>query len=223
MPVCIIVGFGTGVGLGIAQAFGKAGYTLGLIARSPQKYVDALKLLTDAGVICEIVAADASDETSLTAAISTLIQTHGTPEVLVYNVVSSSFGKPTTLDAKQLTHDFKSNVVGALIATKAVLPAMQTHSRGSILFTCGGWAYSPWDGAASISIGKAGLRSLAMTLAQELAQTPIRIGLVSIMGQVEPSTPFDPQKIGEVFLEMHQQPVGDFKTEFMFNGGEIAL
>ncbi len=223
MAVCIIVGFGRGVGLGIAQAFGKVGYTLGLIGRSPQKYVEAVKLLTDAGVTCELVAADASDETSLTGAISTLIQTHGTPEVLVYNVVSSGFGKPTTLDAKQMTQDFNSNVVGALVATKAVLPAMQTQSRGSILFTCGGWAYSPWDGAASISIGKAGLRSLAMTLAQELAQTPIRIGLVSIMGQVEPGTPFEPQKIGEVFLEMHQQPVGAFKTELIFTGEPIAL
>jgi short-subunit dehydrogenase len=218
MAFCIIVGFGTGVGLGIANAFGKAGFTLGLIARSPQKYSDAVKSLTDAGFICEIVAADASDEPSLIEAIAALMQTHGTPEVLVYNVVSGSYGKPTTLDATQVTQDFKSNVVGALIATKAVLPAMQTQSQGSILFTGGGWAHYPWDGAASMSIGKAGIRSLAIVLAQELQQTPIRIGLVSIMGQVAPKTPFDPDKIGEVFLAMHQKPFEGYETEFMFHG-----
>lgn len=216
MAFCIIVGFGTGVGLGIAHAFGKAGFSLGLIARSPQKYSDAVKSLTDAGIICELVAANASDEISLTGAIANLMQAHGTPEVLIYNVVSGSYGKPTTLEADQMTQDFKSNVVGALIATKAVLSAMQTQSHGSILFTGGGWAHYPWDDAASMSIGKAGLRSLAMTLAQELQETQIRIGLVSIMGQVASGTMFDPDRIGEAFLAMHQKPVEAYETEFMF-------
>lgn len=218
MAFCIIVGFGTGVGLGIARAFAQAGFTLGLIARSPQKYSDAVKSLTDAGIICEIVAANASDEASLMSAITALIQKYGTPEALIYNVVSGSYGKPTTLEAEQMTQDFKSNVVGALIAAKAVLPLMQTQSQGSILFTGGGWAHYPWDEAASMSIGKAGLRSLALTLAQELAETPIRIGLVSIMGQVAPGTPFDPDKIGEAFLAMYQKPVEGYETEFMFKG-----
>jgi short-subunit dehydrogenase len=34
-PLCTIVGFGTGVGLGVARAFGKAGFQLGLISRTP--------------------------------------------------------------------------------------------------------------------------------------------------------------------------------------------
>jgi hypothetical protein len=57
-----------------------------------------------------------------------------------------------------------------------------------------------------------------MVLAQELQQTPIRIGLISIMGQVAPETAFDPDKIGEIFLAMHQKPVESYETEFMFHG-----
>jgi short-subunit dehydrogenase len=218
MALCIIVGFGTGVGLGIAHAFGKAGFNLGLIARSPQKYTDVLKSLTDMGIICELVAGDAADEDSLTNAIATLTQKHGTPAVLVYNVVSGSYGKPTTITSNQLIQDFQSNVVGALVAAKAVLPGMQVQGQGSILFTGGGWAHYPWDGAASMSIGKAGIRSLAMTLAQELHETPIRVGLVSIMGQVAPGSPFDPEKIGEAFLVMHQKPTSGYEIEWMFKG-----
>lgn len=218
MALCIIVGFGSGVGLGIAHAFGKAGFSLGLIARSPQKYADIVKSLKDINIPCEIVAGDAADEASLNSAIATLTQTHGTPDVLVYNVVSGGYGKPTSLISDQLLQDFKSNVAGALIAAKGVLPGMQAQSHGSILFTGGGWAHYPWDGAASMSIGKAGIRSLAMTLAQELQDTPIRIGLVSIMGQVAPGTPFDPEKIGEAFLTMHQKPIESYETEWMFKG-----
>jgi short-subunit dehydrogenase len=52
MALCIIVGFGTGVGLGIAHAFGKAGFSLGLIARSPQKYADAVQSLKGMNIPC---------------------------------------------------------------------------------------------------------------------------------------------------------------------------
>jgi short-subunit dehydrogenase len=217
-PLCIIVGFGAGVGLGIARAFGQVGFQLGLISRHPAKYADLLQDLAAAGIDAAIAAADVSDEPSLTAAIASLTQTHGTPEVLVYNVVSGSYGQPTTLNAETMIQDFKANVVGGLIATKAVLPEMQTQSKGCILFTGGGWAHYPWDGAASMSIGKAGIRSLALTLAQELQETPIRIGLVSIMGQVAPGTAFDPEKIGAAFLAQYQQPVAGYETEFMFQG-----
>jgi NAD(P)-dependent dehydrogenase (short-subunit alcohol dehydrogenase family) len=216
-PLCIVVGFGTGVGLGVARAFGKAGFQLGLISRNPAKYTDALQDLVDDGIKIAIEAADVSEESALVNAIAKIQQERGNATVLIYNAVSPNFGKPTTLTASQLARDFAINVVGALVAANAVVPQMQT-AGGSILFTGGGWAHYPWDRAASIAIGKAGLRSLTFTLAQELATTNIRVGMVSIMGQVAPNTPFDPDLIGDAFLSLHQQPAADFQPELMFKG-----
>jgi short-subunit dehydrogenase len=213
-PLCTIVGFGSGVGLGVARAFGQAGCKLALISRNPEKYANDLESLAAAGIEAKTIAADVGNERALQSAITS----QGTPEVLIYNAVSGNYGKPTTLTGELAIEDFKINVVGALIAANAVIPGMQAQSKGSILFTGGGWAHYPWDEAASMSIGKAGLRSLAMTLAQELQETPIRIGLVSIMGQVAPGTAFDPEKIGAAFLAMYQQPAAGYETEFMFQG-----
>ncbi|NJN31487.1 MAG: SDR family NAD(P)-dependent oxidoreductase [Synechococcales cyanobacterium RM1_1_8] len=215
-PLCIIVGFGTGVGLGIARTSGNAGFQLGLIARNPAKYADVLSELSESGIEAQIEAADVSDELALGNAIAKLQQAQGIAEVLIYNAVSPNFGKPTTLKASQLAQDFAVNVVGALVAAQAVLPSMKSNQRGSLLFTGGGWAHYPWDEASSIGIGKAGLRSLALTLAQELSETPIRIGMVSIMGQVAPDTPFDPDKIGDAFLAMHRQPAEGYQPELLF-------
>lgn len=216
--LCIIVGFGTGLGMGIAEAFGKDGFQLGLISRNPSKYADALRSLGEAGIDTNIEAADVSNEQSLIDAIDKIQQEIGTAEALVYNAVSPTFGKPTTLTANQLAKDFSVNVVGALVAAKAVLPAMRIKGQGSLLFTGGGWAHCPWDEASSISIGKAGLRSLTLTLAQELAGTEIRVGMVSIMGQVAPGTPFDPSKIGAAFLELYHLPTDKFQSEVLFQG-----
>jgi NAD(P)-dependent dehydrogenase (short-subunit alcohol dehydrogenase family) len=110
------------------------------------------------------------------------------------------------------------NVIGALVAAKAVLPAMRSQGQGSLLFTGGGWAHYPWDEASSISIGKAGLRSLTLTLAQELANTGIRVGMLSIMGQVALNTPFAPDRIGAAFLELYRQPTAEFQSETLFHG-----
>lgn len=216
-PLCIIVGFGTGVGLGVARAFGQAGFQLGLIARNPSKYTGALQSLIEAGIDATFEAADVSHEQSLTDAITKLQQSQKA-EVLIYNVVSPTYGKPTSLDAEKVVQDFRVNVVGALVAVKAVIPNMLSQRSGSILFTGGGWAHYPWDEAASISIGKAGLRSLALTLSQELANTNVRVGLISIMGQVAPDTPFDPDKIGGAFLVMHRQSKDEYQTEMLFKG-----
>jgi NAD(P)-dependent dehydrogenase (short-subunit alcohol dehydrogenase family) len=217
-PLCIIVGFGSGVGLGIAHAFGNEGFQLGLIARNPSKYADAIASLIEAGIDATSAAADVSDEQGLAQAIDRIQQQQGTAEVLIYNAVSPTFGKPTTLTASQLAQDFAVNVIGALVAAKAVLPAMRSQGHGSLLFTGGGWAHYPWDEASSISIGKAGLRSLTFTLAQELADTGVRVGMLSIMGQVAPNTPFDPDKIGAAFLELYRQPNDEFQSETLFHG-----
>lgn len=215
---CIIVGFGTGVGLGMARAFGNAGFQLGLIARNPSKYTDTIAALAAEGITATMAAADVSDEPALKQAIAKLQQAQGAAEVLVYNAVSPTFGKPTTLTASQLSQDFLVNVVGALVAVQAVLPDMKSRRQGSLLFTGGGWAHYPWDDASAIGMGKAALRNFTLTLAQELADTGIRVGMVSIMGQVAPGTSFDPDRIGEAFLAMHNQPPEGYQPEFLFQG-----
>ncbi len=214
-PVCLIVGYGPGVGHGVATAFGAAGYDLVVASRDPAKFASLIAELQNQGVQTRAIAMNAGDTASMSKAITSACETSPV-DVLVYNAVAPTFVKPTQLDAEQLASDFRVNVVGALAATQAVLPGMQSRGRGRVLFTGGGWAHYPWDQAASPSIGKAGLRSLALTLGQELAGSPVRVGLVSIMGEVATGTPFDPAKIGAAFLDMAQRPDEGYETEMMF-------
>ncbi len=205
------------MGHGIGTAFGNAGYELIVASRNPEKYTTSVAELTAQGIAVRSIAVDAADTQSLRKSIASACETSAV-EVLVYNAVVPTFAKPTQLDADQLASDFRVNVVGALAVTQAVLPSMTKHGKGCVLFTGGGWAHYPWDMAASPSIGKAGLRSLAMTLSQELAESPVRIGLVSIMGPVAAGTAFDPAKIGAAFLDMAMRPAEGYETEMMFAG-----
>jgi short-subunit dehydrogenase len=213
---CVIVGFGPGVGFGVAQAFAREGFALALLSRDPGRHARLLAELRDAGFDATAIAADAGDEASLTAAIARSEEELGLTGVLIYNAVAPTFLKPTALSAEKLVADFRVNVAGALAATLAVLPGMKERGRGTILFTGGGWALHPWDGAASPSIGKAGLRSLALTLAQELSGTGIHAATVTIMGQVAEDTHFSPAKIAEAYLRLYRQQPDQFEAEIVY-------
>lgn len=215
-PICIIVGFGPGNGLALAKAFGREGFSLALLSRDPNKHAALAATLTKETFTARSFAADAGDEDSLVPAIAQAERELGETSVLIYNAIAPTFLKPTQLTPKQLVADFRVNVSGALAATLAVLPGMKARGRGTILFTGGGWALQPWDGAASPSIGKAGLRSLAHTLAQELSGSGIHVGTVTIAGQVAVGTHFDPDKIAEAYLKLHRQRPGEFETEIIY-------
>jgi NAD(P)-dependent dehydrogenase (short-subunit alcohol dehydrogenase family) len=162
--------------------------------------------------------ADAGEPQALTNAIENAILDSGPPDLLVYNAFKFAFGKPSGIDPQVLTNDFSVNVSGALTSSRAVLPLMLKRKSGTILFTGGGWAIHPSVDYASVSIGKAGLRSLALTLAEEFRGTGVRVGTVTIMGTVKPGTPFDPEKIGETFLNLYKTSSQSFTPEVQFTG-----
>lgn len=218
VPVRIIVGYGPGNGQGIARAFGRAGFSLGLLARSPANFAGPLAELRSAGYTAELLAADAGDDESLTTGLRATRDKLGDAEVLVYNAVAFRMAPPTTVSADQLVSDFRTNVAGALTATNFVLPAMKARRSGAVLFTGGGWALYPSAAVASTAIGKAGQRHLALMLSEELQGSGVRAGTVLVMGEVAPGTAFDPDKIGEAFVAAYRRPPGQFEPEVQFRG-----
>lgn len=217
-PVLILVGFGSGNGLGIARVFGLAGFKLALISRNPDLQADSLIDLAASGIEAIAFPADAGNPKSLANAISEAQTRLGDADVLIYNVVAPHFGRATTLTPAALADDFAVNVVGGLVAAQLVLPIFKSRGSGTIFFTGGGWSIYPYVEAASASLGKAALRNLALNLAEELRGTGIRVGTLTIMGAVKAGTEFDPEKIGRAFLDYYDTAASDFPSELMFKG-----
>lgn len=214
--VCAIAGFGTGVSMGVAKAFGQEGYALALLARNPDKLVANAQVLKDEGYEVQTWAADAGNEASLVQAFAQISTQLGDPEVLIYNAAALRLGKPSSITADSLVADFRVNVAGALVVAQQVIPAMKAKKKGTILLTGGSLALNPSVDAASLAIGKAGIRSLAFTLAQELKDSGIHVATVTICGTVQPGTHFDPDAIAQSYLTLHNQPPEAFETEVIY-------
>jgi NAD(P)-dependent dehydrogenase (short-subunit alcohol dehydrogenase family) len=209
-PRCAVIGFGPGLGAAIARRFAAEGFAVLGLARDPARHA----ALAAPGIT--LAAADAADPESLAAALAA-----GT-DVLVYNAYRATMAEPgpSALTPQALAEDFAVNVAGALAAVRAVLPGMRAAGRGSLLLTGGGLALSPtnWLPAASLAIGKAGLRSLALTLHAELAPEGLHAGTVTVAGTVAPGTPFDPDRVADAFWALHRDPPGGFRPELVFRG-----
>ncbi len=87
----------------------------------------------------------------------------------------------------------------------------------TILFTGGGFADHPVPALATLSLGKAALRSAATILGAELAEDRIRVGSVTIAGAISPGTPFDPDRIAEAYWGIVHTD-GSWQSEFRFEG-----
>jgi NAD(P)-dependent dehydrogenase (short-subunit alcohol dehydrogenase family) len=209
-PICAIVGFGAGLGAAVARRFVAGGFDVLGLTRDPSRHA----ALAGAGIT--LGTADAANPASLASALPADTQ------VLIYNAYAATMASPgpSALTPAAVVDDFAVNVAGALAATLAVLPGMRAAGRGTILFTGGGLALDPtgWLPAASLAIGKAGLRSLAQTLHAELAPSGIHAGTVTIAGMVAAGTAFDPDRIAEAFWALHQDAPGAFRAETIFKG-----
>lgn len=210
--VCAIIGAGPGVSQAVARRFGQDGYRLVLFSR--RGAADEAAALQAEGFAAEGRAVDAADPDSVKQALLAV----GPVGVLVYNATAATPAMPTALSWPRLQRDFAVSVGSALTAAQAVAPAMQAAGGGSILLTGGGFAHQPMAALASLGIGKAALRNLAFSLAEELRPTGIRVGTVTILGVVAAGTRFDPAAIAEAFHALHADRDWSLGIETGFSG-----
>lgn len=198
--LCVIVGAGPGVSMGVARRFQQEGFRIALVSRN-QENVEALA--EQLGQDALGFTADASSEQSLVQVFEKIESTLGAPSVMVYNAAAIARDHASEISSERLIESLRINVVGAMICAQQVIPAMKAQGNGTILFTGGGLSLYPSPEYASLSMGKAGIRALTYILGAELAEAGIQVATVTIAGSVQPETHFDPDSIAAYFWRLH--------------------
>jgi short-subunit dehydrogenase len=212
MPFAAIIGAGPGIGLAVARRFAREGFRVGVVAR-PGEPLEAFQadLETFAPALC--LGADVGDARALQGALETLGAWGGSPEVLVCNASRGLAAQAADLTPEALAADFQVNVASAQASVRWALPSMRARGRGTLLFTGGGLALAPGTGQASLSLGKAALRSLALSLGAELKGEGLHAATVTVCGFVQAGTPFDADFVAETYWELHQEEAAGGRLE----------
>jgi short-subunit dehydrogenase len=213
----LLVGAGPGLGLAVARRFAVGGYRLTLVARSTDGLGSLAGSLADTGAEIATIAADASDPEGLGARMAELYRGDGAPGVIIYNAVMGAPDHLLTSSVAHLQTAYTVDVVSAIVVAQVASPAMKVAGFGTMIVTGGGFADHPIPALATVSLGKAALRSAATMLGADLEPDGIRVATLTIAGQIVAGTAFDPERIAERYWEVVHTD-GSWQAEFRFTG-----
>jgi short-subunit dehydrogenase len=178
-PVAAITGASSGVGRALALELARRGFAVGLLARKEdllQKLADEIR---QAGGRCCISPCDVTQREMVQAAVAKVVTELGPVQLLVAN---AGIGLPvpaTAFDAGKVEKVYRVNVLGAIYAVEAVLPAMLERRRGRIAAVSSLAGYRGFPQAAAYCATKAALRVHFEGLRAELAPCGITVTVVN--------------------------------------------
>ncbi|GIH77185.1 SDR family NAD(P)-dependent oxidoreductase [Planobispora longispora] len=221
MSGAVIIGAGPGIGQAVARRFAREGMPITLVARSDRTLRAAAEAVAPSGVPVVAFAADGADREALRAALDGAAAEHGLPDVVVYNAAIIQADAPGELSVRGHLEAWAVNVVGALNAAAHVAPAMAARGSGTFLVT--GGMPEPEPRYVSLSLGKAGVRTLVELLDREYGPSGVHVASVTVAGPVAPGTGFDPDDIAEHYWRLHTQPRHRWEREALHAGSGAFL
>jgi len=176
--VVIITGASAGVGAETARAFAAQGAKLVLLARGQQALTDMtneLKTITDVLNF----SLDVCDTEGYKKILEAIEQHFGAIHILVNNAGYHKRGNVEKNDATELAKMVNVNLSAPIALSALTLPYIQKQQTGAIVNVGSLAGRTPLQGAATYAATKAGLRAFTYSLADEVSQPNIHIGLVS--------------------------------------------
>jgi NAD(P)-dependent dehydrogenase (short-subunit alcohol dehydrogenase family) len=177
--VVLITGASRGLGLALAEAFGRAGARLVLCARGEDALRAAAARLERGGVDVVWAAADVRDGAAMERLAERASNQVGGVTVLVNN--ASILGRRIPLrdhDIAEWRQVLDVNLTGALVPILAVLPGMRAAGSGSIINVSSGVGNEARADWGAYAVSKWGLESLSRNLALEESDAGIRVNIV---------------------------------------------
>lgn len=172
-----VFGGTSGINLGIAQAFARAGARLAVASRKQDKVDRAVALLSTPDRPASGYALDVRDPAAVAAAVEAFVGAHGLLDV----VVSGAAGNFPAAAAALSPNGFKAVVDIDVLGTFHVMRAVYPHLRkpgACVINVSAPQAYIPIPMQVHVCAAKAGVDMITKTLALEWGPEGVRVNSV---------------------------------------------
>jgi NAD(P)-dependent dehydrogenase (short-subunit alcohol dehydrogenase family) len=177
--VAVVTGGASGIGLGIARAFARAGARLALLDVEDGALSAASEGVARAGGEVIGLRADVSDPGSLEAAAERVQARFGRVDVLVNNAGVLVQGPIVESTAKDWSWLFGVNVLGVAHGVRAFVPRIRAHGEGGhVVNTASVVGLAPLPGFGIYAATKFAVVALSETLRAELAPDGIGVSVL---------------------------------------------
>jgi short-subunit dehydrogenase len=173
-----ITGAGSGLGLAMAEALAKDGWSLGLFDFNLSRLAAVEEQLSSAGVSIVAYPGDVTHADELTVAVNTFATGRDGLDLMINNAGVACAGTlmETTLDNWQWIVSI--NMMGVVHGCRAAIPHLQRNGSGLLINVASAAAFASAPGMISYNATKAAVLSISESLCNELRPSGTQVSVV---------------------------------------------
>ena len=211
--VCVVFGFGPGIGAACARKWIKEGYKVAIVARNVDK-LRAFESKQNSGTVTKGYPCDVTDRNQMERTVTQIETDLGPIHTMVYNAGNGIWKTYKQLSEVEFDLCMHTNTRGLLTAAQLICTKMEERGEGVVAVT---GATASWRGkpfTTAFASAKAAQRSLSQSLARDLGPKNIHVFYVIVDGGVDKNEELgderpgslDPNAIAETYWCLANQP-----------------
>lgn len=221
--VMVITGATSGIGRATAQEWARRGGSVVLAARSKEVLEEVAFECISNGGRAHVVQTDVSNEEEVEKLASEAVRTFGKIDVWLNNAAVLVFGEFTQIPTEDIRRILETNLFGIIYGARAAVKQFYKQDYGTLINmgSVAGIVGQPYS--VPYSISKGGIRSLSISLGQELeghehihvctvhpsiVDTPVYDQAANYTGQEinPPTSATPPQDVVKAILKLTEKP-----------------
>ena len=173
--VCVVSGFGSGLGRAMAIELARAGATVVGCGRRPDPLAETVQMITEIGGTAEFESVDIREEEAVDRFFDGVVSRHGRIDVLVNNAGGQFYGPAEDVTPKGLRRIVELNLIGTWSMTRAAATKAFIPQRSGRIITITGSPHNGVPGFMHTMAARAGVENMTKTLATEWARYGITV------------------------------------------------
>ena len=175
MKTVLITGGSRGIGRAMVELFSKNGYAVAFTYKSSEN--EAKSLAESTGALA--IRADSASESDVIRAAEVAKEALGQIDCLINNAGVSAFSLFTDITLEAWNDMIATNLTGAFLYSKAVIPGMVSRKCGRIINISSMWGLVGSSCEVHYSTTKAALIGMTKALAKELGPSGITVNAIA--------------------------------------------
>ena len=173
-----VTGASSGLGLELARALARDGWTLGLFDRNVERLASVEADLSGSGIPLVAYPGDVTHADELTVAVNSFAASHDGLDVMINNAGVAGSGTLMEVSLEDWRWIIDINFMGVVHGARAAIPHLQRNGSGLIINVASAAAFASAPGMVSYNATKAAVVSLSETLAGELQAAGTQVSVV---------------------------------------------
>ncbi|WP_275465599.1 SDR family NAD(P)-dependent oxidoreductase [Streptomyces noursei] len=175
----LVTGGSSGIGRAIAEALGRAGAAVVLMARRPDPLREAAEELRAAGCAADWVAADLGDRAAVGAGADEVVRRFGAPDVLVNAAGVNPRPPLDALRTEEWDRTMAVNLDAPFLLGQRFGPTMAERGWGRIVHVASQQAIRAFGNSGAYGVSKAGLAALTRSQAEAWSRHGVTVNALA--------------------------------------------